>query len=172
MQHHQHTLLSVMELAPLADPSRMSAQERTSELAQAVEGDDVLGCLLVLSYSEDVPAEINGRCTSFPPSLYLFSPFFNFLEAELTLKLVSASRLTASRTGRSPLETAIISPIRRVDVRRVIVEILLLGGANADEVLARRFPSYSYGLVDIVKGWNRGGRATGAWTSFHPLFVF
>ncbi|GAA5865970.1 hypothetical protein JCM8547_002900 [Rhodosporidiobolus lusitaniae] len=48
-----------MQPAPLADPSEMSPQERTDELVKSVEQEDLLGVLLVLSYS--VQDEVNGR---------------------------------------------------------------------------------------------------------------
>ncbi|GAA5835505.1 hypothetical protein JCM9279_004563 [Rhodotorula babjevae] len=53
-----------MASAPvLADPSVMTAQERTNELVASVERDDLLAVLLVLGYcGED---EVNGRATPF-----------------------------------------------------------------------------------------------------------
>ncbi|GAA5890287.1 hypothetical protein JCM6882_008784 [Rhodosporidiobolus microsporus] len=64
----------------------------------------------------------------------------------------------SSRTGRTPLSTTIATPLRRMDVRRLIAECLLLDGADPEEGLRQRPAASTAALVDIVGNWRRGGR--------------
>ncbi|BGP14014.1 hypothetical protein JCM10213v2_001952 [Rhodosporidiobolus nylandii] len=105
----------------LADPSEMSSKERTDELVKAVEQDDLLGVLLVLSYA--VGNEVNG---------------------------------SSSLTGRTPLETALMAPLRRLDVRQLIAECLLHHGAEPEQALASVASPFAE-VVRVVRDWRSVG---------------
>ncbi|GAA6048930.1 hypothetical protein JCM3770_007124 [Rhodotorula araucariae] len=107
----------------LADPSVMTVQERTHELAASIVRDDLLGVVLVLSYCGT--AEISG---------------------------------TASPSNQTPLEVALCAPTVRTPVRRLIVECLLHRGASLDAVLRHPPANALPASLEVVTGWNAGGR--------------
>ncbi|GAA6026870.1 hypothetical protein JCM8097_005921 [Rhodosporidiobolus ruineniae] len=113
-----------MQAAPLADPSSMSSQGRTNELALAVAKDDLLGVLLVLHYCTG--GEVNGR---------------------------------DSRTGLTPLQTALTTPIRRLNVRQLAIECLLFDGADPRQADRGRPTPSAEPLLKVTRDWETTGRA-------------
>ncbi|GAA6026854.1 hypothetical protein JCM8097_005910 [Rhodosporidiobolus ruineniae] len=116
-----------MQAAPLADPSSMSSQGRTNELALAVAKDDLLGVLLVLHYCTG--GEVNGR---------------------------------DSKSGLTPLQTALATPIRQLNVRQLAIECLLFDGADGHQAERQRPTPSAEPLVKVVREWDTTGKAAAA----------
>ncbi|GAA6026871.1 hypothetical protein JCM8097_005922 [Rhodosporidiobolus ruineniae] len=64
-----------------------------------------------------------------------------------------------STEGLTPLEAALTAPLRRLDLRILVVELLLLHGADPNQALDNPLLTAPRALFDVVQQWHRGGRA-------------
>ena len=162
-----------MASAPvLADPSVMTAQERTNELVASVERDDLLAVLLVLGYcAED---EVNSRGAFCSLSAHPRARSDETRSSSSSLPLLEVeragppepdprlARATATPFGTSPLETALLYPTTRTPVRQLVAECLLQRGARADHLVSHMPPHALPAIESILKEWDHGGRDQGA----------
>ncbi|GAA6026853.1 hypothetical protein JCM8097_005909 [Rhodosporidiobolus ruineniae] len=63
-----------------------------------------------------------------------------------------------STDGLTPLEAALSAPFRRLDLRILVVELLLLHGADPDQALGNPLLTAPRALFDVLQRWNNGRR--------------
>ncbi|GAA6026872.1 hypothetical protein JCM8097_005923 [Rhodosporidiobolus ruineniae] len=63
-----------------------------------------------------------------------------------------------SNNGLTPLEAALSAPFRRLDLRILVVELLLLHGADPDQALDNPLLTAPRALFDVLQRWDNGRR--------------